>query len=131
MGKDLYLTDKQWLSILYKIRDTISKPGFKPGGCDSTEPGNKYTETNCGLCNDNFTTLKTSLFPEEFKDGRTTMKYTEDHQICPFDTRPRDSDHFSGCQYTCGIFNKKLLKGNKLLDLVNETIIYAEEIINV
>jgi len=88
MGK-MHLSYKQWLDLLYKIKKVVSKRGFKAKGEDSTSTGNKYTTSNCGLCNDNFSTKETALWPEHFEEGRITLKYLEEYQKCPFDWREK------------------------------------------
>lgn len=100
--KDIYLSDDQYMEILIKIRDIVTKPGFKPSGCDSNYIGDKSTTTNCGMCNHNdLTTKENSMWPEEFPQ-RKVMKYAKNHQSCPFDMREKPSR--SGCFYDCYVF---------------------------
>jgi hypothetical protein len=106
---DIYLSDKQYLDTLYKIKRTISRKGFKIICEDSTQIGNKYTTSNCGMCSDDFTTKETALFPDEFPE-RKSMKYRKEYHHCPFDWREPlawKSDYIRyGCFYTCAIFQK-------------------------
>lgn len=123
MGKNLYLTDAQYLHLLDKIQAEIPKhQSFQV--IDSTQIGNKYTTSNIGLCNDNFTELDTAMFPSQFrKHGRMSMKYKQKHHICPFDTRltsiiERKPTHMgNGCYYTCSLVKKESDK-EKLINLV-------------
>ena len=102
---DLYLTDTQYLKILKKIKETVDQENFRPNYFDSTFTGDKYTESNCGLCNDNFTDKETALFPEAFPN-RKSMKYSLAHHKCPFDQRNQPTDS-KGCFYYCYLFQNK------------------------
>jgi len=94
------LTDIQYISILKQILEVVQTPNFKGTVYDSTTTGDKYTESNCGFCNEMFTTKDTALFPDEFPD-RKSLKYREDHQRCPFDRRAMDNKDMNGCYYHC------------------------------
>jgi len=105
--EDLYLTNLQYVEILLKIKEVVDRPNFQPIFYDSTEPGNQYTESNCGFCNEGFTTKETAYFPEYFPKRRT-MKYRQDHHRCPFDMGPAGNLGWaSGCFYRCYLFNNK------------------------
>ena len=105
MKKDIHLNDSQYLELLDKIEETI-KSGVELYVEDSTMIGNKYTESNVGLCNDGYTTLEMSLFPDEYPERRD-KKYTKDYQLCPFDNRTEKifkgekCNLVNGCYYTC------------------------------
>ncbi len=146
------LTDKQYSDILQMIKKTVEAPDFKPNCYDSDMIGDKYTESNCGFCNDNYAT-------EETASGRgyRTKYYLKDHRKnhpCPFDLRPEymfhniykkgkviktkkeKTDYSFGCFYNCFIFGegklfKKLNKESTDVEyiryLVRETIKESEE----
>jgi len=116
---ELYLTDEQYLRLLVKVKETVNKPDFEVHRFDSTFPGDKYTESNCGLCNDEFCELDMALFPEQFPERKTT-KYREQWHKCPFDTRPMTSEFKSGCFYTCYLFDKQY--GEHDVELMKEMI---------
>jgi len=133
----LELTNKQYHNLLLKIRNTVNSPNFQPYCYDSTTIGDKYTESNCGLCNDAYTTLETALFPEEYKKyGRRSRKYRKKNHKCPFDLRfgtdGKGFIHYNwGCFYHCFLFGngiefKELGKNKDDVDfirkLVEETI---------
>ena len=107
MGKDLYLTDEQYLELLDKIEEVLAS-GAPLYIDDCNDIGNKHTESNVGLCNDNLTTKETAMWPEEFP-RRTDMKYSKDYHICPFDNRfdaiekGKKKCMFNGCFYTCSL----------------------------
>lgn len=141
------LTDMQYYEILNKIKKTVRDPKFKPYCYDSDQWGNKYNESNCGFCNDNYATEETAS-----GEACRTKYYLKDlrkYQKCPFDLRPRTvpvfkgwgkkreyikeekTDYSFGCFYNCFIFGqgkifKKLRKSSKSIEyirfLVSETI---------
>lgn len=115
----LNITDQQYLDLLLKIKETVNQPNFKPIWDDSDQIGNKYTESNCGLCNDNFTIKETALFPKDFPQ-RKDMKYHKQIHKCPFDFRKKVG--FNGCFYTCWFFKRGLRDVNKIRSLVDEQI---------
>lgn len=100
---ELYLNDKQYFILLENIKKTINTHDFKVYCYDSTEIGNKYTASNCGLCNDEYCTFEMALFPRSFPD-RKTIKYRENWHKCPFDMRPISNNLKNGCFYTCYLF---------------------------
>jgi len=105
--EDLYLTNLQYVEILLKIQKVVNAPDFQPTFYDCTEPGNHHTDSNCGFCNEGFTTKETAYFPEYFP-SRTSMKYRQDHHRCPFDMGPAGILGWgSGCFYRCYLFNNK------------------------
>ena len=118
----IYLTDKQYLELLQKLRidlDKTEKILFE----DSTETGYKHTVTNVGLCageatetnwsKDKHLTRETAMWPKEFdKIGKVkyespqmfTRKYKRKNHKCPFAEKGTNTD---GCFYRCKIFQKK------------------------
>lgn len=102
----MYLTDEQYLDILYKIRMRVGSLGFRPSAFDSAFPGDKYTESNCGFCCGEFVTEETALFPEQFPERRS-MKYRLDAHKCPFDMRetPDVLGWGWGCFSECYVFH--------------------------
>lgn len=107
---DMYLTDRMYLEILVKARDLLDKTD-KVCAVDSNSPGDKYTETNVGLCNPELITARNSMWPEQFP-GRKAMRYKREYHTCPLDRRAPlargNTDMRSGCFHTCRIF-----KGSK------------------
>ena len=102
MSKNLYLTDKQFLELLVRARarlEDVDKVSFY----DSTMPGNKYTESNVGLCDDSLTTIDIAMWPEAFP-SRNSMKYRMNKHLCPLDTREKHDGN--GCFYTCILFKR-------------------------
>jgi hypothetical protein len=116
-----YLTDLQFLDLLRVILKTLSQPGFKRSCYDSTDTGDKYTESNCGCCNNNFTNKKTAMWPDEFP-GRKTMKHRKTRHLCPFDSR--DKGGANGCFYTCMLFRggNRLRNPKFVIQLVKDRI---------
>jgi len=124
---ELYLTDEQYSRLLKKIKETVNRSDFEVYCYDSTYPGDKYIESNCGLCNDEFTELDTALFSESFP-SRKTMKYRKEYHKCPFDLRSMSDEFRSGCFDDCYLF-KNQYKGHNLdviIQMVEETILEAE-----
>ena len=132
MSKSLYLNTTQYYELLLKIRETITQPGFVVECDDSETIGNKYTTSNCGLCNDEFTTLETALFPDQFP-ARKEMKYREKdkNHHCPFDDRimgtPTPLEACQGCFFTCYLFNHKKHDPEHMLTRVNMLIEITKE----
>lgn len=123
MNKDIYLTDKQYKSILLKIKKTVDQEGFQYTCFDSTTAGDKYTESNCGLCNNNFTEKDTALFPDQFPE-RKSMKYRLENHKCPLDMRVKAYSFGEGCFYHCCLFQnvryrKKKISIDELREMVN------------
>lgn len=104
----LYLTDDQYKEILRKIEAVVSSPHFVVSCFDSVATGDKYTTSNCGFCNDDFTEPDTDLFPDRFP-GRKTMKYRRSNHKCPFDTReePGLLGWGYGCFSKCYLFKNR------------------------
>ena len=121
MKKDNYdLTDKQYLDILQMIKKTVEAPDFKSNCYDSDEIGNKYTDSNCGFCNDNYATKETAS-GRAFR-SKYYLKDQKKNQRCPFDLRPsikniysykkgektlkgtEKTDYSFGCFYDCFLF---------------------------
>ena len=121
--RSIRLTDAEYLTLLedgLRHLDTIEKVTLE----DSTCPGDKYTTTNCGLCNEGLTTVDTALFPEMFP-GRKDMKYRDSRHKCPLDWR--ENPDINGCFYTCMVFKRKLRDINKMKELYKAAIDAAEE----
>jgi hypothetical protein len=108
MNDKLHLTDEQYQRVLLKIRDVLSNDGFEVRCEDSTFVGDKYTKSNCGFCNDEFTEKDTAMWPEQFPERRS-MKYRQDGQKCPFDMRkmPGIVGWGSGCFFGCYLFKDR------------------------
>jgi len=124
-NREIHLTDEQYYSILLKIKKTVDQEGFKPTCDDCTMVGMKHTETNCGLCNDNFTEKETALFPNEFPE-RKSMKYSQDNHKCPFDQRI-NKNYSYGCFYHCCLFQHQRYRSKEvtieeLREMVDKTI---------
>lgn len=115
--KNIHLTDEQYFEILQKILQEVEQPRFEGSVHDSTTIGDKYTESNCGMCSEKYTTKENALFPDEFPE-RKSLKYRETWQRCPFDSR-KDPD-LNGCYYFC-ILRKKPTS-EKLIELAKEAI---------
>lgn len=98
----MYLTNEMYGRVLAKIHQTVNAPDFKPRGQDCTDIGAKSTTTNCGMCNDEFTTQDSAMWPDMFPK-RKTSKYPLSQHICPFDRRT-DADGRGGCFYKCYVF---------------------------
>ena len=130
--EDLYLTNLQYVELLLKIKNVVDAPDFQPIFYDNVEPGNQYTSSNCGFCNDGFTTKETAYFPAYFPK-RTTMKYRQDHHRCPFDMGPTNDllKWGSGCFHRCYLFRNKehdVALMRKMVDnLIKEGNFYAED----
>ena len=126
---NLYLTDRQYLDILEKIEQKLKEGSFDYYIYDSNEIGNKYTESNLGFCNEDYTTLDTALFPNQFIEfGYKGMKYKKENQACPFDDRVRTLKNEKGCfnsigwgcYYTCCLRREGLSK-EELLNYISDT----------
>jgi len=103
----IQLTDEQYQRVLRKIETTIAQDDFKVSCFDSTFPGDKYTESNCGFCNDEYTDRDMALFPKQFPE-RKSMKYRQKNHKCPFDER--NAPNVIG--WGCGCFGKCYLFGH-------------------
>lgn len=106
MSRDINLTDDQYLELLQRIRSSLDNVP-RVSGYDCTDIGNKSTDVNVGLCNEEFTTLDTALFPDEYPE-RLASKYREDHHRCPLDYRAMEQLTLQGCFYTCSYFKRGL-----------------------
>ena len=113
----LYLTDEQYIELLYKCREMVQElieKGDSPWVYDSTRIGNKYTTSNVGLCNEEelCTREDLSLFSDNY-----SLKYTRNGQACPFD---QSFTSVSGCYYRCIL--RENITAEKALELVNWAI---------
>lgn len=128
--KDIYLTDKEYFMLLLKMRGVLNRKDFKADAYDSTVVGCKYTESNIGFCNEDFTTKETALFPHLWPE-RKSMKYRRSHHHCPFDLREPSGEFRNGCFYTCYLFKKgkvrKKISLKYLKERVEHIIKYAQE----
>lgn len=120
-----YLKDEQYERLLHKIEVSIpNHDSFQ--SIDCTMIGGKHVSSNIGLCNEGFTEQDTALFPKDFQEGYTSMKYRKTHHLCPFDKRVekiakgKRVNFGSGCYYTCSLQNATTDK-EKLLSLVTLT----------
>ncbi len=112
--REIHLNDEQYRRILIKIRNVVNADGFASTCYDSTEMGNKFTESNCGFCNEEFTELDTAYWPDRFPQD-TSMKHTRKDQKCPFDILPTPKRFIScGCYYTCFIFHGRTYGEDKV-----------------
>ena len=122
----MYLTDKQYLELMKKIRIDLDKIK-NIEAIDCTDMGFKHTLTNVGLCageevnggwsKDKYVTRETAMWPKDFdKIGKSkypypqqfTMKYRRGNHMCPFDNgKPSKGLMSYGCFYRCLIFQKK------------------------
>lgn len=143
------LTDDQYLTILLKIRKIVMDPKFIAYCYDSTMVGNKYNESNCGFCNDNFASKEEGTAGRKAVRSKYYLKERRKNQPCPFDLRPEymfykrykkgkvkkiikgKTDYGWSCFYNCFLFGKgKIFKklGKKNNDMkyiryrVNKTI---------
>lgn len=136
---DMYLTDQQYLDLLKSIRKDLDSID-KVYAYDSTQIGNKFTETNCGLCavdddgHDRHVTEETAMWPKDFKrQGKTeypypqqfARKYRKEKHKCPLDDR--EGKHSDGCFYNCLAFNKKNLSIKEVKRLYDEMIKKVEQ----
>lgn len=123
MNEELYLTDEQYLCILKKIEATIAQDGFRPSCFDSNALGDKYTESNCGFCCDEFTDKDTAMFPDRFPE-RKSMKYQGKNHRCPFDVRkePGILGWGSGCFGDCYLFQNRRYDIKLMREMVDRVI---------
>lgn len=134
--KNLNLTDEQFLELLKRglklLEERYAKnPNTLAKGVDSTDFGDKYTETNVGLCNEEqLCTKETALFPDEYPQ-RKSMKYLDTHQKCPLDDRGPGSSDMNGCFYTCKFFQKGLRHLKPIIELYKISIKHTENQIKV
>jgi hypothetical protein len=96
----------------------VNKPDFRPLYDDCMETGNKHTESNCGLCNDDFFDRDMDLHPEQFRRFRTP-KYQLDHHKCPMDLRANGPFGF-GCFYDCYLFSNRMPTPEKIKEMVQK-----------
>lgn len=124
MGKDLYLTDEQYLERLKILRKYIHSVN-RVVGYDSVVVGHKKTCVNVGFCNDN-----PDLIPENmrmFSDQPNVLKYTAKNQMCPLDKRTNGESW--GCFFTCLFFQHKLVNKSRILALYNIKIEKAKKMV--
>jgi hypothetical protein len=116
---DIHLTDKQYLELLKAGRARLDKID-KVTSHDSEDIGNKYTESNVGLCDDSLTTKDNAMWPEQFP-GRLARKYKQKHHKCPLDPRP-DGEYTDGCFYECLVFQGKVKDISRIKKLYDDKI---------
>ena len=100
-----YLTNKQYLVVLGRIREKIANLTEEVWGYDDTTIGSKHTECNVGLCGDDpdVYTREMNLFPEQYPQ-RISPKHRGDKHYCPL-----SKEHKSwGCFYDCLYFQDHL-----------------------
>lgn len=100
------LTDEQYEDLLRKMLETVTSLNFEPTCVDSTDIGDKYTRSNCGLCNDEYTTIETAMWPDQFPQ-RKTMKYRGRNHKCPYDMRESVIHWEWSCFFKCRLFQGK------------------------
>ena len=119
---ELYLTKKEYLIVLKKVRAKIAKmekSGEKAWGYDDTTIGQKNTECNVGLCHDDpeIFTKEMNLWPEQYPE-RVAPKYLQDKHYCPLSK----VHHSDGCFYKCRFFKDKLEDLGAILALYDQRI---------
>ena len=119
-----HLTDEQYFRCLDKISWILTDPDFKMEGEDSTCTGDKYTRTNFGMCNDEgLCDAENAMWPDRFPE-RKVLRYKEEWQLCPCDSRVfvfrsiSDIDRFRGCFYSCYHFTHKVRHQTLIRDLM-------------
>lgn len=121
------LSKKQYLETLKRIRKTVAES--KLVSEDSDFPGNKYTESNWGLCSElreHYPDPELHTFPMDFVDfGRMSANSCEDDVKCPMRVEGTGP---SGCFYSCRVFTKKFKTPSRkeALQLYDEAIMKAE-----
>ena len=139
---ELYLTDKQYLDLLKRIRKDLDEIQVIYAE-DCTMIGYKHTITNVGLCASEetdggwskakYVTRETAMWPKEFdKIGEVryenpqmfTMKYTGVNHKCPLDARSNKGG--DGCFYHCRAFKDKNLTIAEVKRLYDEVIAKIE-----
>lgn len=116
----MYLTDKQYIEVLNRLRGRILD-NLPLVADDCMVPGMKDTSCSWGLCSkDKETWLlpEEHIWPNQFLRGRIAPKYRENHQLCPMDTREPGDEVLRGCFFTCMVFKAK----NKTLPAKEQTI---------
>lgn len=120
---DLYLTDKQYLVVLRRVRKRIAESTEEVTGYDDTTVGSKHTHCEAGLCCDDpkVYTKEMNLFPDQYP-GRVSDKYRKEEHYCPLAGRKNSS----GCFYGCLFFKEHLTDKKKILALYDQRIIELE-----
>ena len=130
---DTNLTDQQYYDLLLKIKERVHEKDFYPTSFDCTDQGAKDTGSNCGLCNsEEWTTFENSLFPDDFLAyDRKSLKYCKSNHKCPFDKRKKPGMlGFSGCFYTCYLFQGKGVRDiDEMKKMVDKTIEHCKKVI--
>lgn len=118
-----YLNDKEYLTILKRMREKIANLTDKVWGYDDTTIGSKHTECNVGLCSDDpdVYTRDMNLFPEQYPE-RVSSKYRERKHYCPLSKKRRSE----GCFYDCLYFQDHLTNKKKILELYDKRIMELE-----
>ena len=134
MATDLYLSDKQYLTMLEKLQ-TLIREGLKLELDGSDDIGNKHTHASWGQCTEK-NWDKDALFREDkpFLGSKQHAK----GQFCPFDTKvPTEGNKLrnnpSGCFYRCRLFQAKkgeMPNREKALELYHVRIHEAKNMIN-
>ena len=124
---ELYLTDKEYLIVLKRLRAKIAKDTNKVSGYDDTTIGSKHTECNVGLCRDDpeVYTKEMNLFPDQYP-LRVSPKYRdkcgENKHYCPLSKKHKSW----GCFYDCLYFQNRLTDRKKILELYEKRIAELE-----
>lgn len=124
----LYLTDSLYLKTMKKIRNALDTDNKEVGGHDCTTIGFKNTTMNFGMCNDEYTTKDTALFPNKFPE-RKVMKYSGKGHKCPLDSRMVKDIDGMGCFYSCRFFQKGLRDKGMIKKLYDEEIKRVEKLL--
>lgn len=121
---DLYLTDKQYLVVLRRVRKRIAESTEEVTGYDDTTVGCKHTYCSVGLCCDDpkVYTKEMNLFPEQYP-GRVSDKYRKDEHFCPLSGKGVSS----GCFYNCLFFKRHLVDRGTILELYDNRIREVEK----
>lgn len=121
------LTTEQYVDVLKRIRKTIADTPL--AAVDSTAPGDKYTESNWGLCSElreHYPTPELHTFPKDFADdGRMSALPCGQEVKCPMRASGTGG---TGCFYDCRVFSKKhkTPSREKALKLYDDAIAAAE-----
>lgn len=123
MDSTLYLSNKEYLIVLKRVREKIANRVTEARGYDDTTMGSKNTECNVGLCEDDpkIYTKEMNLWPDQYP-ARVSPKYTRDKQYCPLSKGHKTN----GCFYSCLFFKDGLTDKKKILELYDERIAEVE-----
>ena len=121
------LTTEQFVGVLKRIRRTIEDTPLS--AVDSNTPGDKFTESNWGLCSElkeHYPTPELHTFPQDFMDsGRASPLSCGQDVKCPMRVKGQGP---YGCFYDCRVFSKKFKTPSReeALQLYDAAIAAAE-----